>query len=53
VDIDSKDSEILHSLQDSCGESEGGTTIEKDSDYEYDTSYADSESISDEIPPRP
>jgi hypothetical protein len=39
VNIDSEDHpEILHSLQDSCGESEGDTAIEKDSHYEYDTS---------------
>jgi hypothetical protein len=44
---------MLHSLQDSCEESEGGAAIEKDSDYEYDTSYVDSESISDEVPLRP
>ncbi len=51
VDINSEDPEILHSLQDSCAESEGDASIEKDSDYEYDTSYVDSESISDEVPP--
>jgi hypothetical protein len=52
VNINSEDLEILHSLQDSCEESEGGAAIEKGSDYEYDTNYADSGSISDEVPPR-
>ncbi len=52
MDIDSKHPEILHSLQYSCEEPEGSAAIEKESDYNYDTSYVDSESINDEVPSR-
>jgi len=52
VDIDSEDPEILHSLQYSCEKPEVSDAIEKDSDYNYDTSYVDSENINDEVPSR-
>jgi hypothetical protein len=52
VDIDSEDSDILYSLQYSCEELDHGAEIEKNSDYNYDTSYVEGESVDHEVPSR-
>jgi hypothetical protein len=49
---DSEDPEMPYNLQESSDESEDDAAIEKDSGDESDTSYVETDSISDEEPPR-